>query len=527
VIVIRLEGGRHNFLPRELLSISKWSGLAANPVWQNISELGTPALELSIPPHTDFSFVSRLPIDPAHSDYTLSVYAWTPQTEGHSLSIRITDTHETQIAYSELTARPVRIVRPARFALTPTVIEAAFFGRNLSERPLIVRLGMPVLEEGLFSTSPIGLGEYRAEDQLSYSRAGNFFDGPMGTIAFLFVPAWSAHQLSYRFSPHLISCSNQIGSEAIDILADAENGGCIAARLATGGHENFIRSDVFPQRDKIYSIALTWASPYVALIVNGFRVGEIEAVMPPGEALGNNVFLGKCARSEFLSAFGCFEQLRAWASPLTDYQIRAVAYESAPNQFPHFRFAHFHESYDCGNWPTLFANYLLKYPNKFQQSPPRWAINHNDVTEGDFRDDFCRSVGALQDVSVIPEEHANAGRTDALFICREGDKEKRIRVEYKIWGRHDYNEVPTKPLKYFRAGDRRGAVFMINANKRKGIGKEYRKIVVSYPEGCIGIVDLPFGDSFADHFVSVHELPWGHVEVLHVVMDLLRDSPDA
>jgi hypothetical protein len=123
---------------------------------------------------------------------------------------------------------------------------------------------------------------------------------------------------------------------------------------------------------------------------------------------------------------------------------------------------------------------------------------------------------------VIPEEHAKAGRTDALFSCFEGGEEKRIRVEYKIWGRHDYNEVPTKPLKYFRAGDRRGSVFMINANKRKGIGEEYRQTVASYPGGCIGIIDLPFGDSFADHFVSVHEFPWGQVEVLHVVMDLLR-----
>ncbi|MDP2825632.1 MAG: hypothetical protein Q8O52_23475 [Sulfuritalea sp.] len=520
--MIVLEGGRHNFLPRDILSVSEWSGLAAIPAWLDNSELGTPALELSIPPQTDFSFASRIPLDPTHRDYTLSVHAWTPQGAGHNLGIRVTDSHETQIAYSELTARPVRIVRAARFAQTPAVIETAFFGRNLSERPLIVRLGMPMLEEGLFSTSPIGLGEYRAEDQLSYTRAGNFFDGPMGTIAFLFVPAWSAHELSYGFSPHLISCSNQSGSEAIDIYADADNSGCIAVRLATGGHEHFIRSDVFPQRDKIYSIALTWAPPYVALIVNGFRVGEIEAAIPLRDTLGSNVFLGKSARSEFLSAFGCFEQLAAWAFPLTDYQIRAVAYASAPNQFPHFRFAHLHESYDCSAWPALFANYLLKYPNKFQQSPPRWANNLNDLTEGDFRDDFCRSVGALQDVNVIPEEHANAGRTDALFSCFEGGAEKRIRVEYKIWGRHDYNEVPTKPLKYFRAGDRRGAVFMINANKRKGIGEEYRQIVDSYPEGCIGIIDLPFGDSFADHFVSVHELPWGQVEVLHVVMDLLR-----
>ena len=127
-------------------------------------------------------------------------------------------------------------------------------------------------------------------------------------------------------------------------------------------------------------------------------------------------------------------------------------------------------------------------------------------------------------MQVVPEEHAHSGRTDALLTSRENESEKQVRVEYKIWGRNDYREIPEKPLKYFRAGDRLGAVFMINTNKRKSIGDDYRKHAHAYSGGCLGLIDLPFGDNVADHCVTFHELPWGQVEALHVIMDLLHDS---
>lgn len=520
--MIILEGTRHNFLPEDLLSFTELSGLVSAPAWIGSSELGPAALEITVCPSIDFSFVCRIALNVAHRDYTFSVYAW--ERDGHcsDFGLRVSDHSETQLSYCDLSNKPTRLMRAVRFANTPTAIEVAVFGRNSSEAPLVIRLCMPVIEEGLFATSPIALGQYRSEDQLAYDRKQNFFEGPMGTVAFLFKPIWSAHELSSEFTPHLLSCSNEDGRHAIEIYADTNNGGGIAARLASGDNESFIRSDVLPQREKLYSIALTWLPPYVSLMVNGFSVGEIEAALPPREKLGEKVYLGKSARGELGSAFGCFEHLRAWNVPLTIYQVRAFAYETAPARFPQFRFSHLYSTYDYSAWPAMLVNYLLRYPNQFQQLPPKWAQDHEKLTEGDFRDDFCRAVGPMESVRVVPEEHADAGRTDVLFTCDEAGTEKRVRVEYKIWGRHDYKEIPEKPLKYFRAGDRRGAVFMINPNQKKGIGDAYREVVRSFRGGCEGIIDLPFGDDNADHFISIHQVQWGQVEVLHVVMDLLR-----
>jgi len=520
--VIILEGTRHNFLPRDLLGISDWAGLAAPPTWVDQSELGQAAIELNILPNADFSFTSRISVNHSYQDYTLSIYAWVLCDSQQKLTLRVSDGRETQCANAELSRKPQRLIRASRFADSPAWIEIEVLGANQFNRQLTLRLSMPVLEEGLFATTPISLGAFRAEDQLSYLRAGNFFEETVGTIAFFFVPSWSAHELSAGLSPHLFSCSNHDGSEAVEIFVDSNNGGCISVRLAAQGREHFIRSDVFPQREKLYAIALTWLEPSVRLIVNGYPVGETEMTMPTGDKLGETVYLGKSSRSDCMSAFGCFENLIGWALSLTDYQLRAIAYEMSPNQFPQFRFAHLYAGYDTSSWPSLVVNYLLKYPNKFQQSPPRWARENNDLLESDFRDDFCRAIGSLPDVLTIPEEHAEAGRTDVLFACNEDTQQKRVRVEYKIWGRHDYRDVPAKPLKYFRTGDRQGAVFMINPNKQKPIGEEYRAAVLAHAGGCSGIIDLPFGDTLAEHFVSLHELPWGQAEVLHVVMDLLR-----
>jgi hypothetical protein len=520
--VIILEGARHNFLPQNLLDVSQSGGLTKPPKWISNSELGPPAIEFSIAPSEDFWFSCRVLLDRGQRDYTLSAFAWAPSSDPIQLGASLSSGLETQVAYLALTSTPERLVRPLRFAEKSDQIEIRFFVTATPDHSSTLRISLPVLEEGLFATTPISLGEFRAQDSLSYERAGNFFDESIGTISFLFIPSWSAHELSEGISPHMLSCSNNDGSNAVDIFADAQAGGCLAVNVVAAGKSSLVRSDIFPRRDQLYMIALRWSVPYVELIINGYTVGSMSAVVPDKDQLGRQVYLGISARSDRLSAFGCFEQWAAWNRFLTDHQLRALAYELAPLRFPHFRFASLQAAYDTEHWPVIIVNFLLRYPSQFQQTPPRWFRREDGLAESDFRDDLNRTLGSLLDIQTIPEEHAESGRTDILFSSREAGVEKRVRVEYKIWGRNDYAEIPEKPLKYMRAGDRLGAVFMINPNKRKGIGDEYRRQVHSYSGGCLGLIDLPFGDNLADHFVSHHERPWGDVEILHVVMDLLQ-----
>jgi len=113
-----------------------------------------------------------------------------------------------------------------------------------------------------------------------------------------------------------------------------------------------------------------------------------------------------------------------------------------------------------------------------------------------------------------------------LLVKDRGDSSLTIRAEFKVWGRHDYREVPEKPLKYFTDGERVGAVIMINPNKRKNINDEYRQNVIKSNTSFKHIFDNPFeGDGIPSHFVTAHENRGNCVEILHIVIN--RQGPFA
>ncbi len=70
-----------------------------------------------------------------------------------------------------------------------------------------------------------------------------------------------------------------------------------------------------------------------------------------------------------------------------------------------------------------------------------------------------------------------------------------------------------------------GLVIMINPNKRKDIGPEYRQNVLASQTDVKTVISRPFDtESFPDHFISVHESPHGdRVEILHLVFN--RQGP--
>ena len=123
------------------------------------------------------------------------------------------------------------------------------------------------------------------------------------------------------------------------------------------------------------------------------------------------------------------------------------------------------------------------------------------------------------------ESAAFEGRTD-LTIQEKNVQERILRIEFKVWGRNDYKAIPEKPLKYFLDHEKVAIVLMINPNKTKPIGSDYRKNVKSSLTDVIEIIDKPFGDElYPDHFVSVHERAGVRAEVLHIVLN--RQGPFA
>jgi hypothetical protein len=109
-----------------------------------------------------------------------------------------------------------------------------------------------------------------------------------------------------------------------------------------------------------------------------------------------------------------------------------------------------------------------------------------------------------------------AGRTDGLVITQDG---RTVRLEFKIWGRHDYADVPNKPLKYMTEDEQVGVVVMMNANKAT-IDRTYVKNVLQRDD-CTWHVENPYSEyTGVFHFVSAHLIGTKTILMLHIVFNL-------
>ena len=123
-----------------------------------------------------------------------------------------------------------------------------------------------------------------------------------------------------------------------------------------------------------------------------------------------------------------------------------------------------------------------------------------------------------------PEVKCADGRTDLLVVC---DQAQRVRIEFKIWGRHDYAIVPLKPIKYMTDDESCGIVVMLN-NSKSSIDRKYVHNVLVGSTNCRLHVELPFSDGSGPfHFTSEHEVSGRRVHILHIVYNLKKPAARA
>lgn len=161
-------------------------------------------------------------------------------------------------------------------------------------------------------------------------------------------------------------------------------------------------------------------------------------------------------------------------------------------------------------------------PGRWQTLPPVWAADKS-ADEGIFRDDVANLL-EMQGFIASPEVKCADGRTDLLVVC---DQAQRVRVEFKIWGRHDYAKVPLKPIKYMTDDESCGIVVMLN-NTKSSIDKKYVRNVLIGPTDCRLHVELPFSDGSGPfHFTSEHEVSGRRFHILHIVFNLKKPAARA
>ncbi len=533
--MIVVEGDRENLLPTNPFNSNccstsfvgaKFLGSRQHPKMPQF-----PVWFFELPPRTTFQIKIEVNCPREHLGYTFSTFATTSANIPIDLRLTFSDGDERKCDNLHVSNELTRFETAHEFANAPTLLSVELRNESVSEQfneePTTIGFAFFSIEEGLFASSPIPPGEprgIRGGEQLSMQREGNFFEHSSGTLSLFFVPSWTGPQLGSEYKAYLLDCVADSFLDSISIYADGADYGKIKASIVANGNHQAIETNIIPICGKMYAIALRWTTDSVELVINGRSVAEsVNIQMPDKDKLGLRVYIGSTSRSSYFSAFGYLANVLSWSVWLSDNNLRAIIFENHPNVFPQFETDWIASQntqpilITSQSWAFDLVQKMLRMQRTWQETPPDW-LNKETVDESKYRDEMHRLLQCF-DLFCIREAHSSAGRTD-LLVSDKSDPTKMLRMEFKIWGRHDYDQIPEKPLKYFLQGEDVAIVVMINPNKKKPINNEYRKNVSGSPTNCVDIIDMPFEQAFfPDHFISLHERNGYYAEILHIILN--------
>jgi hypothetical protein len=245
---------------------------------------------------------------------------------------------DNAITYLDNKKINLKVFRPEISLLSsiiPKTIKGYLSLTNNSDKESEFIFTFPMMEQGLFSSSPIQGGKERGTDYLSFPSIN--IPNNEGTILFFFRPYWGAKQLTKGISPHLFHCITNDDANGIRIYADSHDEGKIKVDLVRKGIKNTLKSDVSFVKDKVYSIAFRWKENLGEILINGKTVSSTKKIpLLTHEYLPESCFLGSKPKSDDLAAFGVFRDLMIYSRWLTDRVIRAIIFTRLPIIFPEY-----------------------------------------------------------------------------------------------------------------------------------------------------------------------------------------------
>ena len=529
-----MEGGRENLFPSNPFESDHCTGSIGGAIFlgerQHPKMPGVPVWSFELSPCTAFQIKIEVNCPREHLGYTFSTFATTSSNIPIDLRLNLSDGDERKCDNIHVTKELTRFETAHEFATAPKSLSIELRGEivseELNEESATIGFAFLSIEEGLFASSPIPWGEprgIRAGEQLSLPRAGNFFENSSGTVSLFFVPSWTGSQLGREGNAYLLDCVSDDFLDSISIFADGSDYGKLKASIVANGNHQTIETGIIPVCGQMYAIALRWTSDSAELVINGRTVAvSVNIQMPDKNKLGALVYAGSTSRSSNLSAFGCLSHVMVYVW-LSDIVLRAEIFEKYPNVFPQFETDWIELQnpqptlLTSQSWAFDLVQKMLRLQRTWQETPPTW-LQSERIDEDYFRDEIHRLFLALE-LDSTSEANSSEGRTD-LLIRDKNDAANMVRMEFKIWGRNDYTEIPEKPLKYFVEGENIAIVVMINPNKKKPINDDYRTNVHNSPTDCVGIIHKPFDQEFfPDHFISLHKRSNYYVEVLHIILN--------
>lgn len=400
--------------------------------------------------------------------------------------------------------------------------QAAFAIINYSDIEHKVNMAFPCVERGAFASTPVLPGDYRAPELVDINDPkGLFFSSDFGTIFITFYPLLEYFEWNAENDGFLFGAYSEDGQNGFDLFLSASSGR-LGLGLTEAGVRRRIESHVRPSKDTICGVALAWEGGRFELIADGNLVAHTDNVTVNVQQL-NKVRLGNHPLNERCPANITLRTIKSFCVRMASWEIYAIFAELEPERYWYYMpiLDRLLES-GSQNWPSDLVSALLRIPGRWQSLPPLWSAE-DSLDEGVFRDDVA-NILEFSGFGAAPEVRCSDGRTDLLVISPQG---RRIRIEFKIWGRHDYAEIPIKPIKYMTDEELSGIVIMLNNNKAS-IDRDYVRNVLVGPTDCRRHVENPFSDINSPfHFTSEHELCGRRVYILHIVFNLKKPAARA
>lgn len=399
-----------------------------------------------------------------------------------------------------------------------------------------VAIAFPQCEEGLFATSPIPpdvelpvvvasaseTGSTRSADRvwLDKNKTGIEIDSNSSTVILVARPAPTTAQILDDQFLTLFSFWCSESSSELSIGISGSHNCAFVIRNRTAEKAEFTCTSHIAGCDH-YFVCAVFDQGIVSLIVNG----GIAARLLLSEAIVfERIYLGCSHECEADSFSGQFMRFTIYGTPLLYPRILELYCEYCPDNInytyaymlDYFRYALTEDS-EMATLEACMADEGFSFfirqlefaiPEVFEQFPPQSGFQEADIRDWVFA--IIRRPG----VRASRESYSKIGRTDLMLVYSlpgEGSPsdlvDKQYRIEFKIWGRHGYKEIPSQPMKYMTEDELVGASVMIDRRAAPSIS-DFEDYVRANPDyQCISIKEIPVMDSNLRYFVSFHHDP--------------------
>lgn len=388
-------------------------------------------------------------------------------------------------------------------------------------KPTVINVGLTVLclEEGLFASSPIistAKIVSRSAGFLSFDLTGEskVDVSKVGSIVFAYQPIWNPSDLTPGINPCILETISQTGAVSLRLFHDSSNAGQLCLEVCDDGTEDsrFYRGARPHPIQRVFVVSLSWDEERFWLNVDGDLVVSAKEQLRISEA--DKFFLASRHENEDDGLFAHLVRFQIYDTVIIGQNLRAMLFTMDSELFVRFK----------DEYKELLAQTKLDSP--FGRKPYKGLADHilRAVStwpslekpfrdEAGYRDDCARLLEFSKFIN-SREALNSTGHTD-LFIqipvddsIEIGANTRTARIEFKIWPRNDYKEIPEKPIKYMEEREEVGVVVMISHHSQKDIRTDFNNLVThneKYPsEGCI---EQPFGTHLQHHFIVTHSDP--------------------